>query len=242
VLTAVPWVLFIGIPSAKDDPEGYARSVASAVHAVGGYLYLLGLISLLFGLLALYAYLSRTHTSSWAGAAMIASVVGIALALPAFGIRRMGDAVLADVYLGGQRDLSAAMGLLPDPALAYRTTANFGVLVIASLIGAIAYAVAAWRSGSVPRWAGVLVGAGFGLRSSLPRHRRRLAGQKRKPSTVRGVTGSVPESRPCESRTAGGSGCGGRCRGINLSSSADGYEPRTSRARPSLSTRDPMIA
>ena len=167
VLTAVPWVLFLGNPSAKDDPEEYARSVTSAVHAVGGYLYLLGLISLLFGLLALYEYLARTPTSSWAGAGMITSVVGIALALPAFGITRMGDAVLADVYLGGQRDLSAAMGLLPDPTLTYRTTANFGVFVITSLIGAIAYAVAAWRSGSVPRWAGVLVAAGFGLSMTL---------------------------------------------------------------------------
>jgi hypothetical protein len=167
VLTAVPWVLFLGNPSAKDDPEGYARGVASAVHTVGVYLYLLGLIFLLFGLLALYAYLARTPTSSWAGTAVIASVVGIALALPSFGITMMGDAVLADVYLGGERDLSAAMGLLSDPTLTYRTSANFGVWVIASVIGAIAYAVAAWRSGSVPRWAGVLVAIGFGLSMTL---------------------------------------------------------------------------
>ena len=147
--------------------KGYARGLTSAVHAVSGYLYLAGLISLLFGLLALYAYLARTRASSWAGAGMIASVVGIALALPAFGITRLGDTVLADVYLDGHTDLGAAMGLLPDLTVTYRTTAYFGLFVVVSLLGAIAYAVAVWKSGSLPKWAGVLVGAGFALSMTL---------------------------------------------------------------------------
>ena len=72
-LTAVPWVFILGNPSAKEDPDGYARGLASAAYAFGGYLYLAGLISLLFGLLALYAYLARTRASSWAGAGMSSS-------------------------------------------------------------------------------------------------------------------------------------------------------------------------
>ena len=166
-LTAVPWFFILGNPSAKEDPDGYARGLASAAYAFGGYLYLAGLISLLFGLLALYAYLARTRASSWAGAGMIASVLGIALALPAFGITRLGDTVLADIYLDGHRNLSAAMGLLPDLTVTYRTTAYFGLFVVVSLLGAVAYGVAIWKSGSLPRWAGVLVAAGFGLSMTL---------------------------------------------------------------------------
>jgi hypothetical protein len=86
VLTALPWVFLLGGPSVKTDPEGYARGLTSIANAVGGYLYLAGLICLLFGLLALYGYLARTRASSWAAGGMIVSVVGITLALPVFGI------------------------------------------------------------------------------------------------------------------------------------------------------------
>jgi hypothetical protein len=167
VLTAVPWVFILGQPSVKTDPEGYARSLTSTGNAVGGYLYLAGLICLLFGLLALYGYLARTRASSWAVGGMIASVVGIALALPVFGISGLADTLLADVYLAGQKDLSAAMGLLTDKTLTYRTTGYFLVFIVVSLIGAIAYAVAVWKSGSLPKWAGVLVAAGFVLSMTL---------------------------------------------------------------------------
>jgi hypothetical protein len=163
ILTAVPWVLSLGSPSVKTDPAGYAHSLTSATHVVGGYLYLAGLICLLFGLLALYALLARTPIASWAGRGMIFSLLGIALALPAFGVTRLGDTVLADVYLDGHQGVSAALGLLPDLTLTYRTTTYFAVFVLISLVGAIASAVAVWKSGALPKWAGVLVGAGFWL-------------------------------------------------------------------------------
>ena len=167
ILTAVPWVAILGNPSVKTDPVGYARSLTSATDVVSGYLYLAGLICLLFGLLALYAILARTSAASWAGRGMILSLLGIALALPAFGITRLGDTVLADVYLDGHTGVGAAMGLLTDTTLTYRTAIYFGVFVLVSLAGAIAYAVAVWRSGNLPKWAGVLVGLGFWLSMTL---------------------------------------------------------------------------
>ena len=121
------------------------------------------MICLLFGLLALYGYLARTRASSWAGGGMIVSVVGIALALPVFGILGLADAVLADVYLAGHKDVSAAMPLLAGGSFSNRIIAYFGVFLLISLIGAIAYAMAVWKSGSLPKWAGVLVAAGFVL-------------------------------------------------------------------------------
>lgn len=158
VLTAVPWV-FILAPHVRTDP----RSVTSTGYAFGGYLYLAGLICLLLGLLALYGYLAQTRASSWAGKGLILSVVGIALALPVFGITRLADTVLADVYLAGNKDVGPAIGLLSDKTLTYRTTGYFFVFLVVCLAGAIAYAVAVWKSDSLPRWAGVIVAAGFAL-------------------------------------------------------------------------------
>jgi len=168
LLTGVPWLLVLGYPSAKTDPGGYARSLASAANGVGEYLYLAGLILLLLGLLALYGHLARGRSRSWAFGAMIASVVGISLALPLFGITRMADPILADVYLAGQPDLSPALGLLTDQTLTYRTTGYFVVVMVVSLAGAIGYAVSVWRSGNLPRWAGIVVAAGFALNMLSP--------------------------------------------------------------------------
>ena len=167
ILTAVPWIFLLGHPSIKTDPDGYARSVTTASNSFGGYLYLAGLICLLFGLLALYGYLARTPAASWAALGMIVSVIGIALALPVFGILGLTDSVLADVYLAGHKDVSAAMLLLSGGSFSNRITAYFGVFIFVCLIGAIAYAVAVWRSGSLPRWAGVLLAAGFVLTMTL---------------------------------------------------------------------------
>jgi hypothetical protein len=166
LLTAVPWVFLLGKPNVTTDPEGYARGLTSTVNAVGGYLYLAGLICLLFGLLALYGYLGRSRASSWAAGGMIISVLGIALALPVFGIG-LADAVLGDVYLSGHKDVGAAMVLMAGGTFSGRINAYFGVFVVVSLVGAIVYAVAVWKSGTVPKWAGVIVAAGFALSITL---------------------------------------------------------------------------
>jgi hypothetical protein len=166
VLTVVPWIFILNQPNAKTDPEGYARSVTSIGQAVGGYLYLAGFICLLFGLLALYGYLARTRASSWAAVGMIVSVVVIALTLPTFGVLGQANAVLADAYLAGHKDVSAAMVLMGGgPSNRVMSSIAFGAEV--SVIGAIAYAVAVWKSGSLPRVAGVLVAVGFVLSMSL---------------------------------------------------------------------------
>ena len=73
---------------------------------------------------------------------MIVSVVGITLALPVVGILALADTVLADVYLAGHKDVSAAMILLSGGSFSNRIIAYFGVFLLISLIEAIAYAVA----------------------------------------------------------------------------------------------------
>jgi len=167
ILTAVPWLFILSHPSVKTDPQGYARSVTSTGQAVGAYLYLAGFMCLLLGLFALYGYLARTRASSWAGVGLIVSVVGIVLALPIFGVVGLANQVLADVYLGGHKDVSAAMVLMAGGTFSDRINNYFGVIIYVSLFGAIANAVAVWRSGSLPKVAGILVAAGFVLSMSI---------------------------------------------------------------------------
>jgi len=163
VLTLVPWIFILGGPSVKTDPQGYAHSVTSTGQAVGGYLYIAGLICLLFGLIALYGYLARTRASSWAAGGMILSVVGIALVLPIFGILGLANQVLSDVYLAGHKDVSAAMVQMAGGTFSDRINNYFGILILVSLFGAIAYAVAVWKSGSLPKWAAFVIGPGIVL-------------------------------------------------------------------------------
>jgi hypothetical protein len=161
VLTAVPWIFILQQPDPKTDPAGYASNITSTVQLVSGYLYLAGLICLLFGLLALYGYLARTSASSWAGVGMIVSVVVIALILPTFGTLAVAGPVLGDAYLAGHKDVSSAMVLMNGESNWVMSSIAFCFEV--SLIGAIAYAVAVWKSNSLPRVAGILVAAGFAL-------------------------------------------------------------------------------
>ncbi|HKV32362.1 MAG TPA: hypothetical protein VJT14_15265 [Candidatus Dormibacteraeota bacterium] len=167
LLTAVPWIFILRQPSIKTDPEGYARSLTASGTTLGGYLYLTGLICLLFGMLALYSYLAQTRGSSWAAGGMMISVIAISLALPVIGILGLANTVLADVYLAGHKDVSAAMRLLEGGTLSDRIKTYIGILIYISLTGAIAYIVAVWKSGSLPRVAGVLVAAGFVLSITL---------------------------------------------------------------------------
>jgi len=89
------------------------------------------------------------------------------LALPFFGITTLADTVLTDVYLAGDKGVGPAIGLLSDKTLTYRTTGHLLVFLIVCLAGAIAFAVAVWKSDSLPKWAGVIVAVGFGLSMSL---------------------------------------------------------------------------
>lgn len=166
VLTAVPWIFILSQPDAKTDPQGYARNVTSTGQAVGGYLYLAGFICLLFGLLALYGYLARTRASSWAAVGMIVSVVVIALSLTTFGVQGLANTVLADAYLAGHQDVSAAMVLMGGGP-SNRVMSSIAFATDVSVIGAIAFTVAVWKSGSLPKVAGFLVAAGFVLSMTI---------------------------------------------------------------------------
>lgn len=161
IVTALPWPFIFAYSSRQSDHDAYARGLTSPVHLISFYLYMAGLICLLFGLLALYRYLARTRGSAWAARGMILSVIGIALALPVVGLLGLADTVIADAYLGGNKDAYAVLTKLSGGTFSDRINNYFGVLVLFSLAGAIAYAIAVWRSGTLSKWAGIVVAIGF---------------------------------------------------------------------------------
>lgn len=167
ILTAMPWVFMLGSASGPTGTAEYARGLTSTTHEVVGDLYLAGFICLLFGLLALYGQLAGSRGSSWAAGGLIASVVAISLVMQVLSIFGLASAVLGDVYLAGHKDVSAAMVLFSGGTLSRRIDNYLGLLMLLSLLGAIANAVAVWRSRVLPKWAGVVVGVGVVLSLNL---------------------------------------------------------------------------
>jgi hypothetical protein len=154
-LVLAGWFYFLGGPSVQNDPEGYARSITSAASTVVGYAYLVGLLCLLFGLLALYAYLAPGPAHTWAAAGMILGVASVALLLGAFAVLVLGAAVVADVFLSGHQDVSAAIVKLSGGSnLSGRIIALLVVIILLGLAGAVATATAVWRSGKAPEMGG----------------------------------------------------------------------------------------
>lgn len=164
VLTALPWLFILSRSTdLKRDPEAYARRLISASHVLGGYLYSAGLISLLFGVLALYGVLAGSRRGGLAAVGMIFSVVAVAMLLSVVGILLLAQAVLADVYLAGHKDVVEALTQLSGGTLSNRITTYIGVLLAVALVGAIVNGIAVWQSGRLPKWAGIVTAVGFVL-------------------------------------------------------------------------------
>lgn len=165
ILTALPWIFILRQPDAKTDPEGFAQVVTSPGGAVGGYLYVAGFVCLLLGLFALYEHLGRTRASGWAVSGLFVSVAVIALTLATIGSLELGARALADAYLNGDKGVNSGLVLMSGESS--RITSSIAFCTDLSLIGAIAFAVAVWRAGSLPKWAGILLAPGIVLSMTL---------------------------------------------------------------------------
>ena len=166
ILTLVPWIFILRQPNAKADPEGFARAVTSSGHIVGGYMYMVGFACLLLGLFALYGYLARTGASGWAAAGLLATMVVIALTLMTIGTLVVAAPVLADAYLGGDHGVSSGLVLMSGGE-SWRIMKSIEIAADLSLIGSVAFAVAVWKSGTLPKVAGILLVPGIFASMSL---------------------------------------------------------------------------
>jgi hypothetical protein len=148
------WATFTHEPDRHTQVEAYARYISTtdylAQHLLGS---ILGAILAVFGAIALGAYLASGRSGRLALLAMVFSVAGHCLLLTIFGFSTIISPVIGGLYLAGQPGTmevneavfgSAAFIFLVVPGL------------VLYLLGTILFGVAIWRSGALPKWAGVL--------------------------------------------------------------------------------------
>jgi hypothetical protein len=113
----------------------------------------LALTLLIFGVVALYAYLATSSVRALALGAMVLSIFGIALQLIELGVFAYTIPALSRSFLNGHPEsIRISDYIFSGP---FRITATLALLLY--LAGFILWGVAIWLSGVLPKWAGVLV-------------------------------------------------------------------------------------
>ena len=150
-------------PNIDTDPKGAADAATSVLGLGGGIVYLLATIALVFGLFALYGWLAGGRMGTMALAGLVLSVLSVGLLLAAYGAFVLASAVAADVYRSGDAGASGVLAKLSGGNFGRAILATLIAAIIVGLLGAVANGVAIWRSGTLPRWSGVLFALGFVL-------------------------------------------------------------------------------
>ena len=99
------------------DPSGFVRATMSVGFVAGNLGLMVSWISLLFGFMALYAYLANSGVDLLAFAGMVFSVVGVALVLPFVGVLISWHPSWANFTLEASRTPSRCSSLASRPAL-----------------------------------------------------------------------------------------------------------------------------
>ena len=187
VLTLVPWIVifFAANPDVNTDQAGFARAVTDALHAIVGYLYIIGLFCLLFGVLAISAWLQDTQVrsdsvspsraagivrrawngsvSSYAMVGMVFGIVATALVIGLWTILVFATPTVGDVYLSGHPGAGEVFKVLSGGHWSARMVPLFIVGALAALVAAYTLGDAIRRSGRAPKWVGPVFGVGFAL-------------------------------------------------------------------------------
>ncbi len=137
--------------------DAFASPSWVLAHVLGG----LGFILLPVGLFGLYTFLQGSNVERRASQGLILSWIGVGLILPtilgteAFGLRAIGQAA---VQQKNTELLAVANSVRFGPQRIFFFP---GLLLLA--LGAVLIAVAVWKSGTVPRWSGILFAIGLAL-------------------------------------------------------------------------------
>ena len=140
-------------PDPNTHYEAWSRYVTTDYYVIKHLLGSgLGLILAIFGTFALGAYLSRSRAGGLGLMAMVITVLGSALFLMPMGTSTFAAPEEGQAYLAGIE------GLAQLPTSFADTAAGVTSLVVIPLlfVGNVLLGVAVWRSGTLPRWAGVL--------------------------------------------------------------------------------------
>jgi hypothetical protein len=140
-------------PDPSTQLEAWARYVTTNGYVLK-HLFLsdLGIIFVTFGTFALRAYLTRSRAGGMGLWAMVIAVFGQALFLLIGGVSTFASPEEGQAILAGMEEIDN----LPTSLASSVQTATFGVSVLLGLVGNVLLGVAVWRSGILPKWAGVL--------------------------------------------------------------------------------------
>jgi hypothetical protein len=112
----------------------------------------LGLILAIFGTFALGAYLARSRAGRLGLVAIVISVFGSALFLMPMGVSTFAAPEEGQAYLAGIEGIPEMTTSFADTAFA----ATSLLVIVLLFVGNVLLGVAIWRSGTLPRCAGVL--------------------------------------------------------------------------------------
>jgi hypothetical protein len=119
----------------------------------------LGLILAIFGTFALGAYLAGSRAGRMGLVAMAITVFGSLLFLMVGGVATFSQPEQGQMHLQGIDEYREMPAILAQSAM----TATFAASFLLMLVGNVLLGVAVWRSGTLPRWAGVLWVVGSAL-------------------------------------------------------------------------------
>jgi hypothetical protein len=151
------WSSFNPQPDPGTRYEAWARYVTTN-HYVLGHVFgsILGLIFAIFGTFALGAYLANGRAGRLGLVAMVLTVFGSTLFLPAMGVSTFAVPEEGQAYLAGIEKFRNLPDIFADTVFALTSL----VVIVLGFVGNVFLGVAVWRSGVLPRWAGALWAAG----------------------------------------------------------------------------------
>ena len=170
---ALPLAALLGLgglySGLKLGPGGIIASSDNQAVVSSGYFWsqfvgsALALTVLMFGVMALYAYLANSGQKALALGALVLTIAGIAVALTEVGVYAYTVPALSRSFLNGHTQSI----IIVD----YIFSGPFGSIDFLDFLpysaGFILFGIAIWRSGVLPRWAGVLVAVHAPLVSGL---------------------------------------------------------------------------
>jgi hypothetical protein len=117
---------------------------------------ILGLILAIFGTFALGAYLTRSRAGRLGLVAMVLTILGGTLFLPAMGVSTFAVPEEGQAVLAGLEEFEELLPIFADTAFAVTSL----LVIVLGFVGNVLLGVAVWRSGILPKWAGALWAAG----------------------------------------------------------------------------------
>ena len=164
LLSLVGGLVDLSIPDPGNDPTGAAQAASTTGYFLSQFVgNVLAVTLAIFGVLALFAYLVNTRGGRLATLGMVLNVLGLCLILSFLGVITYAIPALSQEYVNGQQDAFQMTDALFSGKL-------FTIIILSGLlqfVGFVLLGVAIWRSETLPKWAGALLGVA-GLLLAVP--------------------------------------------------------------------------